>query len=86
MKIFCTQLAEKQPLVLRHASIFQENTAWHLRDGRTICFWHDSWTDLGPLYQVYPRFSALSSRKNMSVSEAWDSNTSSWNLYPRRPL
>lgn len=66
--------------------LFQENTTWNLKDGSRICFWHDSWTDMGPLYQVHPRFYALSNRKNMTVLDAWDSTSSSWNLYPRRPL
>lgn len=41
---------------------------------------------MGPLNQAIPRLYALSTRKNMTVSKAWDQSAASWKLYPRRPL
>ena len=57
-----------------------------LGDGSRILFWKHPWMDNITLECKFPRLIRIALNPNGSISDHWDSSTSSWSIYFKRLL
>lgn len=59
---------------------------YKLGSGNRIAFWHDPWLDHLPLKIRFPCLLKIALNPSGSVSNHWDSSSSSWSIFFRRLL
>lgn len=72
--------------IIKGLQWFENRYSWNINNGENLSFWYDNWNENGPLSISYQRLYAISTIKNASIKEAWDSNSQDWNIKPKRSL